>query len=1659
MVLWLTPWGTARAQTLPTLSIDSPSVTEGDSGTTTLTYTVSLSPASTVTVTYADAGTGTATAGSDYNTLTSGTLTFAPGETSKTIDVAVRGDIIDEWDETIIVQLSNPTNATIATATGTGTITDNDPLSRIIMGDLRFPEGTNTCCSLYSIALYFRQDTRESGKRITVSYEDAGTGTATSGTDYTTIDPGTITIEPGNVTGATHHVFRVITDAVEEEDETIVLRAFNPVNAILVRDSATYTILNDDPVINITDASAIEGSPVEFEVTLLGTPRQQTTVDYAISIAASDTAEAADFTTTSGTLTFAANTPTLTQTVTVPTTDDNLVEGHETFTATLSNRNYGDLGLWKATATGTIRDNDSATVTIDDASAEEGDRLTFTVTLDKAVSGGLTVTPTYTNVSTNNADYTPNRVALTFAGTANETQTFTVATTEDTRVEANETFTVGLTVSGTTATVTATDTGTGTIRNDDRAPPPTPTLTIDDASAEEGDRLTFTVTLSAAVSGGLTVTPTYTNVSTNNADYTRNTSALTFAGTAGETQTFTVATTEDTRVEGNETFTVGLTVSGTTATVTATDTATGTIRNDDSAAVTVAPTTGLTTTEAGGTATFTVVLTSQPTAAVTIGASSSDPGEGTVSPTSLTFTPSTWSTPQTVTITGVDDAVDDGNQRYTIVLAAAVSTDTTYSGLNPADVTVTNTDDDSAPTPTVTIDDASADEGEDLTFTVTLSAAVSGGLTVTPTYTDGTATSGMDYTRNTGALTFAGTANETQTFTVATTEDTRVEANETFTVGLTVSGTTVTVTATDTATGTIRNDDSAPPPPQTPPAVTIDDVSAEEGEDLTFTVTLSTAVSGGLTVTPTYTDGTATAGTDYTQNTAALTFAGRAGETRTFTVATTEDALVEGDETFTVGLTVSGTTATVTASDTATGTIRNDDSAPPPPPQTPPQTPTPTDDDDSAPSPPQTPPADNDNAAVTVDSPTRLTTTEAGGTADFTVVLDSQPMADVTIKVGCSDPGEGMVSRASLSFTPGTWSTAQTVTITGVDDDVDDGDQRYMIMLAAAVSTDTNYSGLDPDDVAVINMDDDVPADRIVLSVAPASVAEEGGAQSVTVTAAFPQGSARLLTDTIVTLSVTGKTASAEDFAAVADFPVIIPRLAGSGTATFVLTPILDGLMEGDETVRVSGVADGFTVTGTEVTIVDDLRGEKQVMAAVNRAISPQVTQVMAASTVTAVQSRIEAGKACGGQGPSYHVASRQSLAGIMQTVSDGLRDGRLPVERLLGGSSFVLPLNATDDDSKTGWRSLTIWGTGDYRHLGGGKAVDWNGDLFGGHLGVDTCLNADLLVGLTTSVSQGALDYTGLSGATPIGGSHTSRMTSVHPYVNWSSPAGLDLWGTLGYGWGEIAISEQGVPQREASDTMMQTAAVGANGRVLSVAGLLPGGTTRLRLKAEALLTTIKVEGNGRAIEPLALDARRFRLAVEGVHERPLASGARLVPTVELGVRHDGGDGIEGTGLEIGGGLRYEDPTRGLTVAGRGRALVTYGAQEYREWGANLFIRMDPGADGQGLSFTVLPTYGQTASGVSRLWEQGGDRLGPARQDASARLEAVVGYGLPALGGTGLLTPYSAVTLERAGHRLRLGGMLGIGSSFNVSLEGTREVRRETPTVYGVRLQATRRF
>jgi hypothetical protein len=197
------------------------------------------------------------------------------------------------------------------------------------------------------------------------------------------------------------------------------------------------------------------------------------------------------------------------------------------------------------------------------------------------------------------------------------------------------------------------------------------------------------------------------------------------------------------------------------------------------AGITVNPTSGLTTTETGGTATFTVVLNSRPTANVIIPLSSSDITEGRLTTSSLTFTPNNGMTPQTVTVTGWNDAIVDGNIAYTIVTGAASSTDTNYNGLNAADVSVTNTDDDTAG---ITVNPTSGlvttEAGGTATFTVVLNSLPTANVTIPLSSSDTT-----EGTVSPTSLTFTPTNGKTpRTVTVRGVNDAVVDGNIAYTI-------------------------------------------------------------------------------------------------------------------------------------------------------------------------------------------------------------------------------------------------------------------------------------------------------------------------------------------------------------------------------------------------------------------------------------------------------------------------------------------------------------------------------------------------------------------------------------------------------------------------------------------------------------------------------------------------------------------------------------------------------------------------------------------------------------------------------------------------------------------------------------------------------------
>ena len=482
--------------------------------------------------------------------------------------------------------------------------------------------------------------------------------------------------------------------------------------------------------------------------------------------------------------------------------------------------------------------------------------------------------------------------------------------------------------------------------------------------------------------------------------------------------------------------------------------------------VTVSPTTGLTTSEAGGQASFTVVLDAPPANDVTLTITSSDSSEGTPDTSGLSFTSSNWDTAQTVTITGVDDGVADGDVAYTITTGATASTDPLYNGIDPADVSVTNQDDDVAGITVVPTTLSVSETGTSANFNVSLNTTPVADVVLPISSSDTT-----EGTVSPMSLTFT-VANGTDPITVTVTgvDDDIDDGDVPFTIttgdpsssdpvydAITADGVAdVSVTCTDdtdTAGITVT--------PQTIPLVT-----TEEGGTATYTVVLNSEPIADVTQTLFSTNENEGVPAPTT-----LVFTSANWDTpQTVTVTGQNDFLADGNVNYTI------VNQPVSSSDPAYNTLDPDDVAC-------------VNNDDG------------DMAGVTVTpSAVPLITSEDGDQMPtYTVVLNAVPTADVSIGVTSGTPEEGLPSVSQLTFTPANWDTAQTVTVTGQDDLTADGDVFYVILHSNAVSTDPQYNNLDVPDVQCTNLDNGDTAGITVTAPDTLNTAEDGTSDSFTV--------------------------------------------------------------------------------------------------------------------------------------------------------------------------------------------------------------------------------------------------------------------------------------------------------------------------------------------------------------------------------------------------------------------------------------------------------------------------------------------------------------------------------------------------------------------------------
>tara|TARA_R110002073_G_scaffold315027_1_gene487457 strand:- start:2284 stop:6231 length:3948 start_codon:yes stop_codon:yes gene_type:complete len=527
--------------------------------------------------------------------------------------------------------------------------------------------------------------TGDTTNALSVSY--AVSGTATSGTDFTALS-GTVTI-PAGQTSATVSVDPT-DDTTVEPDETIVLTVTDTASYdVGASATATGTITNDD-VATVTPVVTVAVNPAAvnedgsgtliYTFTRTGATTDALVVSYTVGGTATS---GTDFTALSGTVTIPAGQSSAT--VSVNPTDDSVVEPDETIILTITDTATYDVGTAGA-ATGTITDDDTATVTPvvtvtvnPTAVNEDGSgTLVYTFARTGATTDALAVTYTVSGTATSGSDFTALSGTVTIPA-GQSSVTVSVNPIDDSVVEPDETIILTITDTA-TYDVGAAGAATGTITNDDTAPvTPVVTVAVNPAAVNEdgSGTLVYTFSRTGATTAALTVNYSVSGTATPGSDFTALSGSVTIP--AGQSSaTINVNPTDDTTVEPDET--IILTVIDTASyDVGAAAAATGTITNDDQVVVnpgtiSLSPAT-ISVSEGGSVATFTITRTGGSDGAVSVVFATSNgtaiAGADYTGKTQTVSFADGDSATQTITVSIIDDTVDEPNETFNVTLAGA----------------------------------------------------------------------------------------------------------------------------------------------------------------------------------------------------------------------------------------------------------------------------------------------------------------------------------------------------------------------------------------------------------------------------------------------------------------------------------------------------------------------------------------------------------------------------------------------------------------------------------------------------------------------------------------------------------------------------------------------------------------------------------------------------------------------------------------------------------------------------------------------------------------------------------------------------------------------------------------------------------------------------
>ena len=623
------------------------------------------------------------------------------------------------------------------------------------------------------------------------------------------------------------------------------------------------------------------------------------------------------------------------------------------------------------------------------------------------------------------------------------------------------------------------------------------------------------------------------------------------------------------------------------------------------------------------------------------------------------------------------------------------------------------------------------------------------------------------------------------------------------------------------------------------------------------------------------------------------------------------------------------------------------------------------------------------------------------------------------------------------------------------------------------------------------------------LTVADAQTEEESGATldfAVKLSRAVPQAV------TVAYATADGTASAGQDYAAASG---TLTFAAGQTRKTVSVAVLDDALDEGEETLTLTlSNASGALVVDDAATgtIVNNDPMPQAWLARFGRTVAEQV--------IEAVEGRLRAPRAPGvemtiagrafGRGPGAGAGSAPGTEGEgalraageweaqsrSEAMTDWLRGGtardgeRTGYEsrsasgrEMLTGSAFALTAEAKEGGL------VSLWGRGALNRFDGREGdLSLDGEVTSVMLGADWTLDPGSTsgtgrgtgagagartAGLLMAHSRGTGSYRGESE-----GRVSSALTGVYPYGRYAVNDRVTVWGVAGNGAGELTLRPRDAGVIKAGMDLMM-GALGVRG--VAVAAPAEGGF-ELAVTSDAMAVRTASE-KAEGLEAATADVTRMRLGLEGAWRGlTLGEAGTMVPRMELGLRHDGGDAETGFGLDLGGGISWSDPKRGITVEVSGRGLLTHESRGFRDRGISGSFAWEPGqGSGRGPAVTLSQTAGSSATGGIDALLRRETLAGLAANDPGSgsgagdldnrRLELRFGYGFSAFGDRFTSTPELGLGLSNGQREYALGWRLNLAkggpNGLELKLEATRReaANDNAGPDHGVALRASARW